>query len=66
MGVTTRNKPGEWQRIQFPVTTSGFVRSLFAHCSLIVRFKGEETAFLLDLYSDQIAYGLAKNDIDME
>ena len=29
-----------------------FVRSLFAHYSLIVRSKGEETAFIMNLYTD--------------
>ena len=30
----------------------GFVRSLFAHCSLFVRFIGEGTAIILNRYSN--------------
>ena len=37
--------------LQFHSSNSGFVRSLFALCSLLLRFKSEETAPILDLNS---------------
>ena len=48
MRVPLRNKQGLLQKLQFIVTNSGFVHSLFAHYALFFRFKSEGTAFKLN------------------
>ena len=39
------------QQLHFVVIYSMFVRSLFAHCSLFVRFIGEGTEVIMHKYS---------------